>query len=80
MSELAYRKDVDAEAAKEFPLTAVGEVLETHERRDLHRGLSQRHVSMLALAGGSDSIVLMQGQLELACFCPWAAPSQREGH
>lgn len=34
---------------------AEGDVVTTEERRDLRRGLAQRHVSMIALAGESVS-------------------------
>ncbi|BEI81976.1 hypothetical protein CcaverHIS002_0211360 [Cutaneotrichosporon cavernicola] len=50
MEKLTHVESNDKVVAPEH-LQASGDVLTVHEERDLKRGLSQRHVSMIALAG-----------------------------
>ena len=66
---------------------AEGDVLTEHERRNLSRGLKQRHLSMVALAGGSFSSLRVlaergvaadtQAPLEPDCSWDWEGQSRR---
>lgn len=59
---------------------AHGDVLTEGEERDLRRGLHQRHISMIALAGESVGRLAItrahaQVRLELGCSCRSEGPS-----
>lgn len=71
----------DAEAAlpKGRPI-AHGDIVTEQEERDLRRGLAQRHVSMIALAGECCALIELLAHLQglsvpVSSF-PWAAPSR----